>query len=184
MKLSLDEEIKKISDEINTENEDFKGVSVEEMTNLRPGFDVKTVELRPEKELNFEIPKTKKKTKRKKKNRNVDLHARFTQEEAEKIREDREKVGMKPGEYMRHRMLADVDFVVIERDLIAENTKEVILLKAEIGKIGGILKSCIKPNEGNPHLTEEDLAQIKSAVNSLEQLKGQIQRAVNKKWQS
>lgn len=188
MKTTLDEEIKRISEAIDTEiepeKEDFKPISEEEMGDFQTEIDEKNMELLPENQLEYEIPKTNKKKKRKKKNRTVDLHARFTPEEAEKIGRDRELTGMKPGEYMRHRMLEDVSFTVIDRDALAENTRELVFLKAEVGRIGGLIKSIIKPNEGNPHFTEEALGKIIDAVNDLNELKGQIQKAVNRKWPS
>ena len=127
MKMTLDEEIKRISEGVDTENESkdkgFKPVSEEDMAVFHSKIDEKSRDLYPENELEYEIPKTSKKKRRKKKNRTVDLHARFTPEEAERIDRYQEAVGMRPGEYMRHRMLGDVEFVVIDRELLAENTR-------------------------------------------------------------
>ena len=184
MKMTLDEQIKRISGEFDKEKDDFQPITVDDMANSIPKIDEKTIEMRPEKDLEFEIPKVNPKKKRKKKNRTVDMHARFTPEEAEKIQRERESVGMRPGEYIRHRMLGDVEFVVIDRDLLVEYVKSILLLKGEVGKIGGLLKLCIKRNEDNPLLTEADLDEIKGAIKSLARLEGQIQRAVNRKWQS
>lgn len=188
MKMTLDEEIKRISEGVDTETEskdkDFKPVSEEDMANFQTEIDEKSIDLRPENELEYEIPKTNKKKKRKKKNRTVEIHARVTPEEAEKIRRDMESVRMRPGEYVRHRLLGDVDFIVADSDLLAEYTRASLLLKAELGKVGGLLKLCVIKNKENPLCTEEDLKEIMSMVKRLARLEGQIQRAVNRKWQS
>lgn len=136
-------------------------------------------------EKEFDLDKVepiKPKKTRRKLNRNTEIRARFTDEEVKIIEEKIKKSGLRKGEFIR-KCLLEKEIKEIDPAAIYSNVDALLELKSEIGKVGGLLKSFIKPNLNNYNVTKEEMDSIKKSLNDLENLKIKIDREVKKKWQ-
>ena len=122
---------------------------------------------------------TEKKTRRKRKGsgRNHQIMTRLTASELVTLQRRVSKSGLAQGEYLRRAALHGQ--IVIEEHSVADialldELDELALIRAELGRQGGLLKMVIKPNEGQRELAPQEWTNLIATVRDLEQIKKQL----------
>lgn len=99
------------------------------------------------------------------------VKCRLTDSELEKFHKRVEKSGVPQGEFVRSAVLTG-RIVVKERSVVdVALLDELALLRAELGKQGGMLKMVIKPNEGQRKLNPEEWNKLIDTIRDIEILK-------------
>ena len=119
---------------------------------------------------------TEKKTRRKRKGsgRIHQIMTRLTASELVTLQRRVSKSGLAQGEYLRRAALHGQ--IVIEEHSVADIAllDELALIRAELGRQGGLLKMVIKPNEGQRELAPQEWTNLIATVRDLEQIKKQL----------
>lgn len=127
-------------------------------------------ELRKPAEPTEEKPKKKRKSLGRKKQ----IMTRLTDAELQQFQRRVKKSGLSQGEYLRSAALTG-QIVINERSEIdVAILDEIVKIRAELGRQGGLLKMVIKPNEGQRELAPEEWAALIQAVRGMEKTKEQI----------
>ena len=116
--------------------------------------------------------------------RNREIHVRFTEEEYQKFLTRCEAAGMSGAVCLRYlavngRISVDPRQKDMDEKLLAIHTA-LHELKAEIGRIGGMLKMVIKPNEGQRELKPEEWADLIQAIRDVGSMKKQVGKAMER----
>lgn len=108
--------------------------------------------------------------------RNNQIKARLTDTELVQFRRRVEKSGLPQGDYIREAILNGK--IVIEERIFADVAilDELALIRAELGRQGGLLKMIIRPNEGQRELFPGEWDELISAVRGLEAAKTNLSR--------
>lgn len=119
-------------------------------------------------------PTGKQRKKRKSKGRTNQIMTRLTDAELTQFQRRVKKSGLAQGEYLRS--VALTGKVVIEERSMADVAllDELALIRAELGRQGGLLKMVIKPNEGQRQLAPEEWAELIEAVRDMEKMKKRL----------
>ena len=121
----------------------------------------------PEPEQKPENPKRKKTSGRR---RPIQVHIRLSPEEHENLRRRIARTGLSQNEFLRRAALTGR--IQIEERSLSNMAilDELELLRAEIGRQGGLLKMVIKPNEGQRELAPEEWKELVQTIRDIEQL--------------
>lgn len=116
----------------------------------------------------------KQRRKRKSSGRTNQIMTRLTDAELTKFKRRVEKSGLAQGDYLRS--VALTGKVVIEERSMADVAllDELALIRAELGRQGGLLKMIIKPNEGQRELAPEEWAELIEAVRDMDKMKKRL----------
>lgn len=116
----------------------------------------------------------KQRRKRKSKGRTNQIMTRLTDAELTQFQRRVKKSGLAQGEYLRS--VALTGKVVIEERSMADVAllDELALIRAELGRQGGLLKMIIKPNEGQRQLAPAEWAELIEAVRDMEKMKKRL----------
>lgn len=119
-------------------------------------------------------PTGKQRRKRKSKGRTNQIMTRLTDAELTQFQRRVKKSGLAQGEYLRS--VALTGKVVIEERSVADVAllDELALIRAELGRQGGLLKMIIKPNEGQRELAPAEWAELIEAVRDMEKMKKRL----------
>lgn len=119
-------------------------------------------------------PTGKQRRKRKSKGRTNQIMTRLTDAELTQFQRRVKKSGLAQGEYLRS--VALTGKVVIEERSMADVAllDELALIRAELGRQGGLLKMIIKPNEGQRELAPAEWAELIEAVRDMEKMKKRL----------
>lgn len=119
-------------------------------------------------------PTGKQKRKRKSLGRTNQIKTRLTDAEMVQFQRRVKKSGLAQGEYLRS--VALTGKVVIEERSMADVAllDELALIRAELGRQGGLLKMIIKPNEGQRELAPAEWAELIEAVRDMEKMKKRL----------
>jgi len=102
------------------------------------------------------------------------IKTRLTDEQLEKFEERVIKSGLSQSEFVRRAVLQN-KIVIKERSPVeVALLDEVSLLRADLGRQGGLLKMIIKPNEGRRELVPDEWNELISAVRDIEKLTNRI----------
>ena len=118
----------------------------------------------------------KKRKKRKSLGRNNQIMTRLTDSELVKFQSRVRKSGLPQGEYLRSAALTGK--IIIEERNVADVAMldELAMIRAELGRQGGLLKMVIKPNEGQRELAPDEWAALIAAVKDLETMKERVRK--------
>lgn len=120
-----------------------------------------------------DIPE-KKKRKRKSQGRYNAIMTRFSDAELVRFRRRVQHSGLNQSEFLRRAALTG-KIVIEERDPASiAILDELELIRAELGRQGGMLKMVIKPNEGQRELTPEEWTELIQAIRYLENTKKRL----------
>lgn len=116
----------------------------------------------------------KQRRKRKSSGRTNQIMTRLTDSELTQFQRRVKKSGLAQGEYLRS--VALTGKVVIEERSMADVAllDELAMIRAELGRQGGLLKMVIKPNEGQRQLAPEEWAALIEAVRDMEKMKKRL----------
>jgi hypothetical protein len=116
----------------------------------------------------------KQRRKRKSKGRTNQIMTRLTDAELTQFHRRVKKSGLAQGEYLRS--VALTGKVVIEERSMADVAllDELAIIRAELGRQGGLLKMVIKPNEGQRELAPAEWAALIQAVRDMENMKKRL----------
>lgn len=116
----------------------------------------------------------KQRRKRKSSGRTNQIMTRLTDSELTQFQRRVKKSGLAQGEYLRS--VALTGKVVIEERGMADVAllDELAMIRAELGRQGGLLKMVIKPNEGQRQLAPEEWAALIEAVRDMEKMKKRL----------
>lgn len=144
----------------------------------------KILEMVPEIPEPLPEPAHPKKQLKKKRIRSVQVMTRLTPEEAEKFHKRVEATGQTQADYIRSAILTgQIKELPTGREDIQELIKELSSIKGNLGKIGGLMKSIIKPNQDNEAITPEEWQMLKKELNNLHRLQKNLEKELNKIWQ-
>lgn len=116
----------------------------------------------------------KKKRERRGRTRNNEFHVWFSDAELARFRRRVQRSGLNHSEFIRRAAL-NGKIVVEERDPVnIAILDDLELIRAELGRQGGMLKMVIKPNEGQRELAPEEWAELIQAVRYLENTKKRL----------
>ncbi len=121
----------------------------------------------PEPEQKPENPKRKKVSGRR---RPIEIHFFLSKEEFEHYRRRVARSGLSQSEFLRRAALTGR--IQIEERSLSNMAilDELELLRAEIGRQGGLLKMVIKPNEGQRELAPDEWKELVQTIRDIEQL--------------
>lgn len=106
--------------------------------------------------------------------RNNELHFWFSDAELMRFRRRVERSGLNQSEFLRRAALTG-KIVIEERDPVnIAILDELTLLRAELGRQGGLLKMIIKPNEGQRQLAPEEWDELIQMVRYMEKMKKRL----------
>ena len=116
--------------------------------------------------------------------RNRSIHVRFSEEEYQNLLTRCETAGIPRAAFLRHmaingKISVDQKQKDMEEKLLAIHAS-LHELKAETGRIGGMLKMVIKPNEGQRELKPEEWANLIQAVRDVGSMKKQVGKAMER----
>ena len=115
-------------------------------------------------------------------NRNIDIHIKVSETEYAAFCRRLEETGMTQTNFLIQAALNSEIVVDNSRrelcDQIKEFNMELRGIRAEVGKIGGLLKMVIKPNEGQRTLNQDEWDSLIHMVASLKILKKKITRTM------
>lgn len=115
-----------------------------------------------------------KKQKRKSQGRFNAVMTRFTDAELARFRQRVQRSGLTQSEFLRRAALTG-KIVIEERDPISiAILDDLELIRAELGRQGGMLKMVIKPNEGQRQLVPEEWDELIRTVRYLENTKKRL----------
>ena len=116
----------------------------------------------------------KKRRKRKSLGRTNQIMTRLTDAELVQFQRRLKKSGLPQGEFLRSAVLTGK--IVIEDHSVADVTMldELAMIRAELGRQGGLLKMVIRPNEGQREMAPEEWAKLISAVRDMEKMKKRL----------
>lgn len=116
----------------------------------------------------------KQRKKRKSLGRKHQVKTRLTDAELQQFQNRLKKSGLSQGEYLRSAALTG-QIVIRESDPTnIALLDELALIRAELGRQGGMLKMIIKPNEGQRELAPDEWAALIQAVRDVEKMKGRL----------
>ena len=116
----------------------------------------------------------KQRKKRKSKGRTNQIMTRLTDAELVQFQRRVKKSGLAQGDFLRSAALNGQ--IVIEEHSVSDVAMldELAMIRAELGRQGGLLKMIIKPNEGQRELAPEEWAELIAAVRDLEKMKKRL----------
>lgn len=116
----------------------------------------------------------KQRKKRKSKGRTNQIMTRLTDVELTRFQRRVKTSGLAQGEYLRS--VALTGKVVIEERSMADVAllDELAMIRAELGRQGGLLKMIIKPNEGQRQITPSEWDELIQAVRDMEKMKQRL----------
>lgn len=116
----------------------------------------------------------KQRRKRKSSGRTNQIMTRLTDSELTQFQRRVKKSGLAQGEYLRS--VALTGKVVIEEHSVADVAllEELALIRAELGRQGGLLKMVIKPNEGQRQLAPAEWDELIQTVRDMEKMKKRL----------
>lgn len=124
------------------------------------------------------------KNKEKQRKRSNQIMTRLTDEELATFKSRVESTGQSQADFIRSAILmGQINELPKTTPELIELNRNLEHLKANIGKIGGLLKAAIKPNEKNP-LVQDELDLIKEEIKELKDLQKQIRKELNNIWLS
>ena len=116
----------------------------------------------------------KKKRKRKSLGRTNQIMTRLTDAELTQFHKRVKKSGLSQGDYLRSAALTG-QIVIEERSMTdVALLDELALIRAELGRQGGMLKMTIKPNEGQKQLVPDEWAALIKAINNIDAMKKKL----------
>lgn len=123
---------------------------------------------------NDEVAAGKKRKKRKGLGRTNQIKTRLTDAEMVQFQRRLKKSGLAQGDFLRRAALTGQ--IVIEDHSVADVAMldELAMIRAELGRQGGLLKMVIKPNEGQRKLTPAEWDELIAAVRDLEKMKKRL----------
>lgn len=131
------------------------------------------------------VPFKEKKQAPKKRVRNIQVMTRLTPEEAELLKQRIEATGQTQADFIRSAILTgEIRELPKNSPELLELIKTLKDIKANLGKLGGLMKSIIKPNRANPVITQQEWDVLKKQINALNRLQKFIEKEVNKIWLS
>ena len=116
----------------------------------------------------------KQRKKRKSLGRTNQIKTRLTDAEMVRFQRRLKKSGLAQGDFLRSAALTGQ--IVIEDHSVADVAMldELAMIRAELGRQGGLLKMIIKPNEGQRELAPEEWAELIGAVRDMEKIKKRL----------
>lgn len=116
----------------------------------------------------------KQRKKRKSLGRTNQIKTRLTDAEMVQFQRRLKKSGLAQGDFLRSAALTGQ--IVIEDHSVADVAMldELAMIRAELGRQGGLLKMIIKPNEGQRELAPEEWAELIGAVRDMEKIKKRL----------
>ena len=116
----------------------------------------------------------RKKRKRKGAGRTNQVMTRLTDSELVTLQRRISKSGLAQGEYLRNAALYSQ--IVIAEHSVADVAllDELALIRAELGRQGGLLKMIIKPNEGRRELAPEEWSKLIEWIRNVEKTKKRL----------
>ncbi len=106
--------------------------------------------------------------------RNNEIHVWVSDAELTRLRRRVQRSGLNQSEFLRKAAL-NGKIVIEERDPVSiALLDEMELIRAELGRLGGLLKMIIKPNEGQRQLAPEEWSELIQAVRFLENTKKRL----------
>lgn len=116
----------------------------------------------------------KKRRKRKSLGRVNQIKTRLTDSELIQFQRRVKKSGLSQGDYLRS--VALTGKIVIEERSMTDLAllDELVLIRAELGRQGGLLKMIVKPNEGQRELAPAEWDQLMEAIRGFEKMKKRI----------
>ena len=105
---------------------------------------------------------------------------RLTDEELARLQRRIKKAGIPQGEYLRNMALTGSIVVREEPPLNVELLDELALIRAELGRLGGLLKMIVRPNEGRRELSPKEWNELIAAIRWLEKVKKRMEEAERK----
>lgn len=106
--------------------------------------------------------------------RNNEIHVWLSDAELTRLRRRVQRSGLNQSEFLRRAAL-NGKIVIEERDPVSiAILDEMELIRAELGRQGGLLKMIIKPNEGQRQLAPEEWDELIQAVRFLENTKKRL----------
>ena len=125
---------------------------------------------------NLPLPEAADRTKRKRKSagRTNQVMTRLTDTELATLQRRVEKSGLAQGEYLRQAALCG-QIVIVEQSVADVGLLDDLgLIRAELGRQGGLLKMIIKPNEGQRELNPAEWTELISWIRCQEKTKQQL----------
>ena len=114
---------------------------------------------------------------RKNSGRTNQVKLRLTDEELARLQRRIKKAGIPQGEYLRNMALTGSIVVREEPPLNVELLDELALIRAELGRLGGLLKMIVRPNEGRRELSPKEWNELIAAIRWLEKVKKRMEEA-------
>lgn len=102
------------------------------------------------------------------------IKTRLTDTELVQFHRRLKKSGLAQGEFLRNAALTGQ--IVIEEHSVADVAMldELAMIRAELGRQGGLLKMIIKPNEGQRKLAPEEWGELISEIRDMEKIKKRL----------
>ena len=118
-----------------------------------------------------ELPNRAAHKKRKSMGRTNQIKTRLTDAELSQFQRRVHKSGLPQGDYLRSAALTGE--IRIEEHSVCDIAllDELVLIRAELGRQGGLLKMIIKPNEGRRELSPVEWAELIDTIRNFEQMK-------------
>lgn len=146
----------------------------EELKEIQAEIDEADALLASDQEPAAEAAGKKQRKKRKSKGRTNQIMTRLTDAELTKFKRRVEKSGLPQGDYLRS--VALTGKVVIEEHSVADVAllEELALIRAELGRQGGLLKMVVQPNKGQRELAPAEWAALMDAIQGLDEMKKRL----------
>ena len=155
------------------EVDDVPGFPLDELEQLIPEIPSEPSEPKP-----FKNPPKKRK-------RSVQIMTRLTPEEDEIFKERVAKSGQTQADFIRSAILTGEikELPKMDDQQMLQLNENLLSIKGNLGKIGGLLKSMIKPQAENELISERDWYEIKKIIKVLQKEQKHIEKEVSKIWQ-
>lgn len=136
--------------------------------------DIRKTEKFLESEKEDDSPQKDERKKRKSLGRKNQIMTRLTDSELVKFQNRVKKSGLPQGEYLRNAALEGK--IIIEEHSITDITvlDELAMIRAELGRQGGLLKMIIKPNQGQRELAPREWTELITALKTIETMKEKV----------
>lgn len=121
----------------------------------------------------------------KKRKRSVQVMTRLTPEEDVIFKERVVKSGQTQADFIRSAILTGEikELPKMDDQQMLQLNENLLSIKSNLGKIGGLLKSMIKPQAENELINEQDWYGIKKMIKQLQAEQKRIEKEVSKLWQ-